>query len=151
MAVGFAVARNGRQSGSGFAGLRFRTAVQEQRRGGTRMAAKQTRKFKAGISGRAKNRGLKSSPKLGAGKPKATEGRTGSVDLPEDENQNDTKVAGESDTKSEQRARPGFWVRKRVGAREPSGLENAESGKLAASDDGTGSRRDLEKGGVMVL
>ena len=99
----------------------------------------------------SKNRGLKSSPKLEAGKPKATEGRTGSVDLPEDENQNDTKVATESDTKSEQRARPGFWVRKRVGAREPSGLENAESGKLAASDDGTGSRRDLEKGGVMVL
>jgi hypothetical protein len=94
----------------------------------------------------SKNRGLKSSPKREAGKPKATEGRTGSVDLPEDENQNDAKVATESDTKSEQRGRPGFWVRKRVGAREPSGLGNAESGKLAANDDGTGSRRDLEKG-----
>jgi hypothetical protein len=94
----------------------------------------------------SKSRGLKPSPKLEAGKPKATEGRTGSVDLPEDETRNDIIVAGESDTKSEQRGRLGFWVRKRAGASEPSSLENAESGKLAASNDGTGSRRDLEKG-----
>ena len=94
----------------------------------------------------SKNRGLKSSPKLGAGKPKVMEGQTGSVDLSGDENRNVTKVAGESDTKSEQRGRPGFWVRKRAGTREQSSLENAESGKLAASADGTGSRRDLEKG-----
>jgi hypothetical protein len=74
------------------------------------------------------------------------EGPTGSADLSGDENQNVTRVAVESDTKSEQRSRPGFWVRKRAGSREQSGLENAESGKLAASADGTGSPRDLEKG-----
>jgi hypothetical protein len=78
--------------------------------------------------------------------PKVMKGQAGSIDLSGDENQNVTKVAGESDTKSEQRGHPGFWVRKRAGTRELSSLENAESGKLAVSADGTGSRKDLEKG-----
>src|ERR1039457_3218228 len=57
MAVGFAIAGNARQPGTGFVGLR--TAAQKQGRVSARMSAKKASEFEAGISGRAENRGSK--------------------------------------------------------------------------------------------